>query len=231
VIVAEAFGYFAVCERMLESWLLIRDKFLKKGGRMFPAKARLYVGLSRTTDRFAHQQTHKEYLDSSINQHEELHGYDTTLYSQRAHQMQARNPWNMAAEKNDYERIVGLAEPYVQDYETMSIDELRHFSIPLKFGPMKTKTTVYELICWFDFDFTGEGGTVTVSTSPAAEDTRWHQIQLALKSEFSVAEGDTAEGELKMDVNSFQGYLIRLDLTWSNGKRIQQSWDLGEQLN
>merc|ERR1711998_266544 len=29
VIVSEAFGYFAVFERMLETWLLARDRFLK----------------------------------------------------------------------------------------------------------------------------------------------------------------------------------------------------------
>lgn len=46
MIVAELFGYLAVFERALESWLLVRDKFLKPGGKMFPSHCRIFIGLS-----------------------------------------------------------------------------------------------------------------------------------------------------------------------------------------
>ena len=43
VIVSEPLGTFLLNERMLETYVIARDKFLKPKGRMFPAKADLCV--------------------------------------------------------------------------------------------------------------------------------------------------------------------------------------------
>jgi len=41
VIVSEPLGTFLVNERMLETYVIARDRFLRKGGKMFPASAHL----------------------------------------------------------------------------------------------------------------------------------------------------------------------------------------------
>lgn len=45
IIVSEWMGYCLMYEWMLDSVICVRDKFLKKGGRMFPCEANLYVAL------------------------------------------------------------------------------------------------------------------------------------------------------------------------------------------
>jgi hypothetical protein len=108
------------------------------------------------------------------------------------------------------------------------MQDLKHFTIPLSFAPMEKKQRIYELLLWFDIDFTGSGGDVTIGTGPTAQDTHWHQVQLVLKGELVVQEGDTATGSLKLDVNSQRGYDIALDLDWSDGTKLQQQWDLSQ---
>ncbi len=41
VIVSEPLGTFLLNERMLETYVIARDRFLKPGGRMFPASSHL----------------------------------------------------------------------------------------------------------------------------------------------------------------------------------------------
>jgi type I protein arginine methyltransferase len=43
VIISEPLGNYLLHERMLETYVIARDKFLKPGGRMFPTRADLCV--------------------------------------------------------------------------------------------------------------------------------------------------------------------------------------------
>lgn len=42
-IISEPIGTFLLNERMIETFVIARDKFLKPGGRMFPTRANLYI--------------------------------------------------------------------------------------------------------------------------------------------------------------------------------------------
>jgi histone-arginine methyltransferase CARM1 len=42
-IISEPIGIFLLNERMLETFVIARNKFLKPGGRMFPTKADLFI--------------------------------------------------------------------------------------------------------------------------------------------------------------------------------------------
>lgn len=59
-------GYFLLYESMLDCVLWARDKYLKKGGLMFPDRAVMF--LSTIED--------EEYFDSKINFWDEVYGYD-----------------------------------------------------------------------------------------------------------------------------------------------------------
>jgi len=43
VLISEPLGYFLLNERMIETYLFARDRFLKKDGKMFPACADLCI--------------------------------------------------------------------------------------------------------------------------------------------------------------------------------------------
>lgn len=43
IIISEWMGYFLLYESMLDSVLFARDKYLRKGGKMLPDRADLYI--------------------------------------------------------------------------------------------------------------------------------------------------------------------------------------------
>jgi len=90
IIISEPFGYFAVFERMIESVLFVRDKWLKKGGRIFPSQARLYVGLSNNIANFIASRQNYEYYMHDKN--DELHGYNVEDYGTEALRLDLRTP-------------------------------------------------------------------------------------------------------------------------------------------
>jgi len=233
VIVAEQFGYFAVYEQALTTWLDFRDRFLKPGGRMFPSKARLYVGLSNDDLGFTqkHRQTAFQYFNSSAdNPQEELHGYDTTVYADAIFEQERLD--DVDASKlhflyhGDGDLLVAVAPPYTQNYETMRIEELDDFTIPLEFPAFINSTEIYELVCWFDYDFTGPGGTVTTRTGPQEPETHWVQLHLVLKKELEIKQGTSAQGELKVTANKMRGHDYSLELNWSDGQVTVQQWSM-----
>jgi len=99
----------------------------------------------------------------------------------------------------------------------------------LKHWPFRTLIKVWRVI---EGIRSGKSGAVskcaTIGTGPTAQETHWHQVQLVLKEELVVQEGDTATGSLKLDVNPQRGYDIALDLDWSDGTKLQQQWDLSQ---
>jgi len=224
IVVSESFGHFAVFERMLESWLAVRDRFLKPGGRMYPAKARLFVGLSGEGAMYYHIRIGPDYLNTSATKKRELHGFDTTLYAEHMYETHVANRKQPAYYRLPKRQLVAVAAPYVQDYETMKIEELLEFTIPLDFSAIKNDKTIYELVCWFDFDFTGPGGTTTVHTGPKHAKTHWNQLHLIFKNEVNLKNGTSANGELKVAVNDKRGHEFFLTLTFSDGQHVEQQW-------
>ena len=50
IIISEWMGYFLLYESMLDSVLWARDKYLKKGGKMLPDRAQMYVAAIEDND-------------------------------------------------------------------------------------------------------------------------------------------------------------------------------------
>jgi histone-arginine methyltransferase CARM1 len=245
VIISETFGYLAVFERALESWLLLRDRFLKPGGHMYPALARIYVATSSNELLWASSKRTYEYLDSSP---KELHGFDVSLYAKEELKQINRN---VGMDFTDKESVCQISKnPHVQDYRTMKISELQHFDVPLLFPPLaKDAATIYELVAWFDFDFKGSQSSVTVSTGPLKPRTHWNQVHLTLIKPIDLTRGDSGRGKLSFSVNSKRGYEIKGplqrhpqsifsmtkfvclqgDIFWSTGARTTQIWAMDEE--
>lgn len=66
IIISEWMGYYLIYESMLDCVLWARDKYLKKGGLMFPDRAIMY--LTSIED--------DEYFNSKINFWDEVYGVD-----------------------------------------------------------------------------------------------------------------------------------------------------------
>lgn len=79
VIVSEPLGTFLVNERMLETYVIARDRFLKPGGKMYPSSAHLCV-LPFTDESLYNEQMGKTAFWDNRN----FHGVDLTILKQKA---------------------------------------------------------------------------------------------------------------------------------------------------
>lgn len=79
MIVSEPLGTFLLNERMLETYVIARDMFLKPGGRLFPAKADLCI-MPFSDETIYNEQLQKcEFWRNS-----DFHGIDISCLHQRA---------------------------------------------------------------------------------------------------------------------------------------------------
>ena len=74
IIVSEWMGYFLLYESMLDTVLVARDKFLKKGGLLFPDKATLYIAAIEDG----------EYMNEKITFWDNVYGFDMSCIKELA---------------------------------------------------------------------------------------------------------------------------------------------------
>ena len=209
VIVSEPIGFLLVHERMLESYILAREKFLNvktdKTQQMYPAR-----GTIRALPFTDWQLYHELISKSHFWKMQQFFGVDlTALEGHALSQLFSQpvigyfDPSQLIADERD------IASHEV-DFRTASVaDDLAY--IEMKFRYRITKTSLmHGLGCWFDVDFLGSQNTVVLTTSPKAPGTHWYQIRLLLSQPLAVNVGQYVSGVLKMKVNSKFSYDLTL---------------------
>mmetsp|Transcript_2557 Transcript_2557/g.4809 ORF Transcript_2557/g.4809 Transcript_2557/m.4809 type:complete len:382 (+) Transcript_2557:160-1305(+) len=204
IIVSEPLGFALVHERMLESYIVGRDRFLKPGGKMFPTDGTIFTapftdeGLYDETYNKVHFWTEQDFL-----------GVDVSCMHAQALGEAFSQP------------VVGYFNPsillsadrakYRFDFRTCTVEELKNFEIP--FSHVITRTAVcHGIACWFDCDFIGSAATVTLRTGPEAPGTHWYQCRMLLQEPVAVNKGQTLKGSLKFDANDSFSYDVRVTL-------------------
>ena len=79
VIVSEPLGTFLLNERMLETYIIARDMFLKPKGRMFPAKADFCIIPFTDEDIYNEQASKSEFWRTT-----DFHGLDLSCLKEKA---------------------------------------------------------------------------------------------------------------------------------------------------
>lgn len=79
VIVSEPLGTFLLNERMLETYIIARDRFLRPGGKMFPASAHLCVLPFSDEQLYNEQQAKTNFWDNK-----NFYGLDLTCLKDQA---------------------------------------------------------------------------------------------------------------------------------------------------
>lgn len=79
VFVSEPLGTFLLNERMLETYIIARDKFLKPGGKMFPASAHFCILPFYDNDIYAEQMNKTNFWDNK-----NYNGIDLTCLKEKA---------------------------------------------------------------------------------------------------------------------------------------------------
>lgn len=223
VIVSEPLGVLLVHERMLETYVHARDKFLKPGGLMMPTTG--VIHLSPFTDRALHDE---QFVRADFWKTQNFYGMDmTSLYSD-------------ALSEHFSQPVVGVFEPAILlsqqtatwevDFRTVTEKDLHHIRIPFRL-PIARTELLHGMACWFDVSFLGSRMAVPLSTSPSAQPTHWQQCRLLLCEPIGVNAGQWISGVLEMWVNDHYSYDLKLTVDLEGTSvSSSQTYELQNQL-
>lgn len=157
ILVSEPMGFCLVHERMLETFIKARDKFLNldqsvsSGVRLFPSSGTIYVAPFNDYELHSSQHMRTEFWSKTVCD------YDfTCLHQESINQsfsqafMGAIHPSSLVSDKTS---------KITFDFKTITIPELRQFQIDCSFVATRT-TLVHGLASWFSVDLSGSSQTV-----------------------------------------------------------------------
>nr|XP_031862897.1 uncharacterized protein CI109_001371 [Kwoniella shandongensis]KAA5529969.1 hypothetical protein CI109_001371 [Kwoniella shandongensis] len=143
-IISEPIGVMLLHERMVESFLLARDMFLKPGGHLLPSAGHIFF--CPFTDEALYNETDQK-----------AQFFNTTLFGTDFSELYAA-----AREEVFAQPVVGMfpptslvstaCPPRSFDFYTCTKEELLEFTIPVDFVVQRT-ALVHGLASWFDLDF------------------------------------------------------------------------------
>jgi len=202
IIISEPLGNMLFNERMLESFLIARDRFLKKDGIMFPTYVKFFAAP------FFDEKLYQETIAKVENfwKNKQFFGIDLSILKDKAILQKLRQPVI-----NAYSDEMNLAKGEFQivDFRTIKVEELNALSY--EFHLRTTKVGVLDGIgFWFDAIFKGTAEEVVLSTSPSAKTTHWYQIRLLIKDRIGINPGQDINISMKMESNKWQSYSISL---------------------
>uniref|UniRef100_A0A7S3U1M5 type I protein arginine methyltransferase n=1 Tax=Strombidinopsis acuminata TaxID=141414 RepID=A0A7S3U1M5_9SPIT len=201
VLVSEPIGTLLFNERMIETYLCARDRFLKPGGKMFPNVGDLMV--APFSDAVLHWE---QMTKNTFWKNPNFYGLDLTAAADRCTKEHFRQP---IVDYINPESLVAKAHATRFDFTTISIESLHKIEIPFDFE-ISSPCLIHGLAGWFDAIFEGTNQTVTLSTAPWCPGTHWYQIRFLLETPLAVNAGQHVEGTLTLDANNLQSYYCKV---------------------
>jgi SAM-dependent methyltransferase len=199
VIISEWMGHFLFAERMLEPLIHLRDKYLRPGGLVVPARCSLHLGLVSTSD----------YLDELSFLCTKPYGIDFSVIGDWPFNdvgMMHMRPTDLLPES------VCIGE-FDMTNVTGTPRELAGSIAP------KTEAVVYGLCGWFEAQLSPK---VRLSTSPFAPPTHWLHFHFPFDRPLQVRSGQAVEIDLQIIEQKEQnGYRWRART--SSGTRTGES--------
>lgn len=204
VIISEPMGFVLVHERMLETYVAAREKWLKPGGLMMPTVGRIYC--SPFTDAALHEE---QLSKSAFWETRNFHGLDLSCLKERATKSYFAQP------------VVGYFEPSIllsEEYATHDVDFMtidpegfHDFEIALDFGVEKT-ALCHGIGLWFDVGFNGSSQKVPLTTAPHAHGTHWYQCRFMLQEPIAVNRSQRLTGKLHFTVSEKSSYMVAMEV-------------------
>lgn len=148
ILISEPMGTLLINERMLESYVIARDRFLVPNGKMFPTVGRIHMAP------FSDEYLYVEIANKALFwQQQNYYGVDLTPLHGTAFQGYFSQP---VVDAFDPRLLVAPAVSHVINFTTVKEEDLYEIDIPLKFIA-SVGTRIHGLACWFDVLFNGRG--------------------------------------------------------------------------
>lgn len=211
ILISEPMGTLLVNERMLESYVIARDRFLVPGGKMFPALGRIHMAP------FSDEYLYTEIANKALFwQQQNYYGVNLTPLHGQAVQGYYTQP---VVDAFDPRLLISPSISHTLDFTRIKEEDLYEIDIPLNFIAT-VGTRMHGLACWFDVLFDGSSVQRWLTTAPGAPTTHWYQIRCILSQPIYVMAGQEITGNLRLVSHSAQSYTIYLTLSakmWGPG--------------
>jgi len=178
IIISEWMGYFLLYESMLDTVLLARDKYLKKGGLIFPDTATLYLAAIEDQD----------YKEEKINFWDNVYGFDYSCIKDIA----LREPL-----VDTVELKAVVTDPCLIKHIDLLTARKEDLTFKAAFTLTATRNDyIHAFLAWFDISFECTHKKVQFSTGPHAQYTHWKQTVFYTPSTITVSEGQKVMGRV-----------------------------------
>lgn len=203
ILISEPMGTLLVNERMLESYVIARDRFLVPNGKMFPSVGRIHMAP------FSDEYLFVEIANKALFwQQQNYYGVDLTPLYGSAFQGYFSQP---VVDAFDPRLLVASPTCHVLDFAKSKEEDLYEIEIPLRFTA-SVGARVHGLACWFDVLFNGSTVQRWLTTAPGAPTTHWYQLRCVLAQPIYVMAGQEITGQLRMVAHNAQSYTLYLTL-------------------
>ncbi|KAL9314838.1 hypothetical protein ACSQ67_020290 [Phaseolus vulgaris] len=211
ILISEPMGTLLVNERMLESYVIARDRFLTPNGKMFPSVGRIHMAP------FSDEYLFVEIANKALFwQQQNYYGVDLTPLHGTAFQGYFSQP---VVDAFDPRLLIAAPIFHVIDFTKIKEEELYEIDIPLKFTAT-VGARLHGLACWFDVLFNGSTARRWLTTAPGSPTTHWYQLRCVLSQPIYVVAGQEITGRMHLIAHTAQSYTIYLTLsakTWGPG--------------
>ncbi|CAH1393308.1 unnamed protein product [Nezara viridula] len=194
IIISEWMGYFLLFERMLESIIIARDRFLKKDGLLLPSSCSLW--LAGCSDSVVYSERTNSYFMGF-----KMEPLRRARFSEPAIEI--------VPEDKIVTKPVVVHRIALSDRETVNTANCCSFCSD--FSCEVVKDCELTSICgWFDCSF--EPIPEKLSTSPFSIPTHWAQTNFYLKRPLKVEAGNTLVGKIRVAPKGNRGLQVTIEL-------------------
>lgn len=214
IIISEWMGYFLLYESMMDTVLYARDRYLEKGGLIFPDKATLFVAGIEDGD-YKEEKIGCKCLTfaASISLAnlvcvvwDNVWGFDYSPMKATALSEPLVDTVEMKAVVTDPHPLITF------DLYTVTVADLA-FTRPFSLAPRRDDF-VHALIAWFDIEFSACHKPIRFSTGPHTKYTHWKQTVFYLTEALTVQTGETITGQLMCKPNDRNRRDLDIAIEW-----------------
>lgn len=209
VLISEPLGNCLLNERMLESFLYCRDRFLSSDGLMIPHAADLIT--APFEDAVLYAEVCLASASRGLWGSQDVYGVD----------LRAALPF---VEEERFRRtVVDYVNPnclhytptkHTFDFRSLKPESLEHVIIDIlrqhATANSQKHFALHGLCCWFDVSLGPKGHVL--STAPTAPATHWYQTRFLVRSPLQVDAGSRVGGRLEFIAHARRSYFVQLEL-------------------
>jgi len=184
IIVSEWMGYCLLYETMLPSVIFARDKYLNKGGMVFPDRCDLFITAIED----------HEYKEQKIHWWDEVYDFDMSCIRQVAIQEPLVDVVNPEQVNCTHYKLKSF------DMETVTVEDLT-FLAQFKLRATRNEA-VHAFVTHWNCEFTHCHTRTGFSTAPSARYTHWKQVVFYLENDLFCQRGDTITGTMSFAPNA-----------------------------